>query len=114
MLFLSLPLQLTRGFVAALLPGRRLRGEHQDSARAGREPGRHRGLAVAGQLAVQEGAHLRRQHHRPQLGPDGSALLQVSGRAPRCTAPASQHHVPGLRRLLEARLSPSGFKPRVA
>lgn len=91
MLFLSPPPQLTYCFVAAPPPGKRLRGEHKDSACAGRESGRHRGLAVAGQLAVQEGAHLRGQHHRPQLGPDGSTLLQVSRRPPRCSALVSQH-----------------------
>lgn len=91
MLFLSPPPQLTCCFATAPLPGKRLRGEHTGHARAGRQSGRHRGLAVAGQLAVQEGAHLRGQHHRPPLGPDGSALLQVSRRPPRCGVPASQH-----------------------
>lgn len=77
MLSPSPPLQLTSCFVD-LPPGRRLWGEHKDSTCAGGECSHHRGLAVAGEPAVQEGAYLWGQHHRPQLDPDGSALLQVS------------------------------------
>ncbi|XP_017593942.1 PREDICTED: transmembrane protease serine 4 isoform X3 [Corvus brachyrhynchos] len=54
----------------------RLRAEREDAAGAGGQPGCHRDVALAGQFAVQEGAHLRGQHHRARLGPDGRALLQ--------------------------------------
>lgn len=40
-------------------PGQRLRREREDAARAGREAGGHRIVAMAGKPAVQDGAHLR-------------------------------------------------------
>lgn len=59
-------------------PGQRLRREREDTTCAGREAGGHRVVAVAGEPAVQDGAHLRGQRHRARLDPHRGALLQVS------------------------------------